>query len=77
MVLQASRATVAQYLERAYDVSGIDVTHLLNKHAKLVDDGQMMRSAAWYVGDQIADLEGLEENPDYDEGAEDEEGDDA
>ncbi len=69
---------VREYLEAAYDVpeSGPNgVGALIAKYEEPIASGRMMRSFAGYVGDKIAELEGLRENPYFDPDADDEDDD--
>lgn len=62
-----TRSAVREYLEAAYlDVDDTRAVQLSDQYSDKIVDGQQWASNAGYVGDQIAEIESLTPNPDFD-----------
>ena len=59
-------SSVRAYLQAAYLVIDEALETAMQKHRDMVERDQSMGSSAYYTGDNIAEAEGWEENPDFD-----------
>lgn len=69
----ATTALVVAYLRDATGKSEIDIVNAIGRHKEILISGIQMRSFADYVGNKIAQADGLEFRDDFDPDAEEDE----